>query len=334
MRAVLFYLTLVGVVACIQSCAPPKVFSELETERTRYKNEREELYTENEKLVVENTELAAKLELAEKDAERIEGKGYTDAAELKDLKAKYNEATERYNELNAAHQALINGSDSETRELMSKLDRTQKDLYQREDLLNQTKARLDQDREALDKLKQELNQKSESLLELERIIAQKDAQADALKQKLSSALTGFENQGLTITKKNGKVYVSLDEKLLFPSGSAEVDPRGKTALTKLAGVLAQNPEINVMIEGHTDDVPIVPGSKYTDNWDLSVSRATAIIRILLTGSNIDPKRLTAAGRGEFVPVDPSKTPEARQRNRRTEIILEPRLDEVFNLLDE
>ena len=135
-----------------------------------------------------------------------------------------------------------------------------------------------------------------------------------------------------MTRKNGKVYVSLDEQLLFPSGSTDVDPRGKSALKKLAGVLEQNRDINIMIEGHTDDVPIIPGSKFKDNWDLSVSRATAIIRILLDGSSIDPKRLTAAGRGEYFPVDTRKTPDARQKNRRTEIILEPNLDEVFDLI--
>jgi chemotaxis protein MotB len=317
----------------IISCAPPKVLAEVESERDRYKHEREELYAENEKLVVENTELNAKIELAEGAAALVESKSFEDAEALKDLRVKYSQSMERYNELNKAHQALINGSDSETRQLMGKLDQTQKDLYQREDQLNQAKAKLDKDRNALTQMQRELDQKSSRLLELEKIIAQKDAQADALKQKLSSALIGFENQGLTISKKNGKVYVSLDEKLLFPSGSTDVDPRGKTALQQLASVLEQNPDINIMIEGHTDDVPLMPGSKYADNWDLSVARATEIIRIILNGSSIDPQRLTAAGRGEFLPVDPAKTDEARARNRRTEIILEPRLDEVFNLLE-
>ena len=126
----------------------------------------------------------------------------------------------------------------------------------------------------------------------------------------------------------------MEEKLLFGSGSTEVDPRGKTALKKLAAVLEQNPDINITIEGHTDDVPVIPGSKYADNWDLSVLRATSIIRILLDGSTIDPKRLTAAGRGQYQPVDPAKTSEARQKNRRTEIILTPNLDELFQILDQ
>jgi chemotaxis protein MotB len=316
----------------LQDCVPPQLYSDSEEERKDCNNEREELLADNEKLTVENTEMKANLELAAEEKKRIEENSLSDASELKSLRDRYRQLDSRYTELNRAHQALISGSDSETRQLMGQLENTQRNLYQREDQLNQTKATLDKDREALEQLKRELDQKNTRLLELQKIIDQKDAQAEALKQKLSSALTGFENQGLTITKKNGKVYVSLDEQLLFPSGSTDVDPRGKSALKKLAGVLEQNRDINIMIEGHTDDVPIIPGSKFKDNWDLSVSRATAIIRILLDGSSIDPKRLTAAGRGEYFPVDTRKTPDARQKNRRTEIILEPNLDEVFDLI--
>lgn len=315
------------------SCVPPQLYSESETERNACKLERDELLTENEKLTVENTELKANLELLEDAKNRIEESGLANAEELKVLKGKYEQLNKRYEELQQSYQTAINGSDTETRNLMGKLDATQNNLYQREDQLNQLQAKLDKERKELERLKTELEQNNAQLLELQRIIAQKDAQAEALKQKLSVALTGFENQGLTITKKNGKVYVSLEEKLLFPSGSTEVDPRGKAALQKLASVLEQNRDINIIIEGHTDDVPVKPGSRYADNWDLSVQRATAIIRILLEGTTIDPKRLTAAGHGEFYPVDPAKTPEARQKNRRTEIILEPNLDEVFQLLE-
>ncbi|MBA7548734.1 Motility protein B [subsurface metagenome] len=258
--------------------------------------------------------------------------GLTNAEELKNLKSRYNQLNKRYEELQEAHQTLISGSDAETRNLMGRLDNTQRDLYQREDQLNQMQSQLDKDREELAKLKRELQMQNAQLIELQSILEKKDKEADALKQKLSVALMGFENQGLTITKKNGKVYVSLEEKLLFGSGSIEVYARGKDALQKLAGVVEQNPDIHIMIEGHTDDVPVIAGSKFKDNWDLSVQRATAIIRILLDGSTIDPRRLTAAGRSEFMPVDPGTSSDARQKNRRTEIILAPNLDEVFELL--
>lgn len=322
------FLLIIGLVGCV----PPKLFTEVEGERDKIKGENSELFTENEKLTVENTELLADLELAEKEKKRIEEQGVANAEELKTLKSRYNQLDKRCKELQEAHNALISGSDAEARNLMGKLDQAQLDIYQREDQLNQIQAKLDEDREELNRLQQELQNKNTRLLELEEILNRQNAEADALKQKLSSALLGFENNGLTITKKNGKVYVSLDEQLLFASGSTSVDPRGVSALQKLAGVLEQNRDINIMIEGHTDDVPVRPGASFKDNWDLSVQRATSIIRILLDGTSIDPKRLTAAGRGEFLPVAVGSSPEARQKNRRTEIILAPNLDEVFELL--
>lgn len=333
MKSPIEYIKIVFAVAFIlQSCVPPTFLSEVETEKDRLKTENEELFTENEGLTVENTELKADLELAAKEQQRIEEQGQANAEELKLIKGRYHQLDNRLSELQQAHNALISGSDAETRNLMEKLETTQSDLYQHEDQLNQMQSKLDKEREELNNLQRELEQKNARLIELEQVLSKKDAEAENLKQKLSEALMGFENQGLTITKKNGKVYVSLEEKLLFASGSTEVDPRGKNALKKLASVLEKNPDINIMIEGHTDDVPVIPGAKYADNWDLSVQRATSIIRILLDGSSINPQRLTAAGHGEFLPVDPGNSAEARQKNRRTEIILAPNLDEVFELL--
>ncbi len=144
---------------------------------------------------------------------------------------------------------------------------------------------------------------------------------------------GFEGKGLTITQKNGKVYVSMEENLLFASGSTIVEDKGIEALKKVAKVLEQNSEINILIEGHTDDVPMAGKGDIKDNWDLSVMRATSIVKIITKNSSVDPRRLTAAGRGEYFPVDPAKTTEARKKNRRTEIILTPKLDELFKVLE-
>ena len=172
------------------------------------------------------------------------------------------------------------------------------------------------------------------MAELEKILdAQKKIVQD-LKNKVSEALLGFENNGLTVTMKNGKVYVSLDEKLLFKSASWDIDANGKNAFKKLAGVLEKNPDIQVTIEGHTDNVPYNPGSgQLKDNWDLSVKRATTVVRVLLEGSKIDAKRLTASGRSEYLPVDERNTQDARQKNRRTEIVLTPDLTELYRLID-
>jgi chemotaxis protein MotB len=185
----------------------------------------------------------------------------------------------------------------------------------------------------LTKLSAELEARNAKLTELENILQRKDAAANELKESVSRALTGFEGQGLTVEMRNGKVYVSMDEKLLFRSGSYDVDAQGKKALQELAKVLVRNSDVNIMIEGHTDDVPYRSGPVIKDNWDLSVLRATAVLKILLENGSINADRLTAAGRGEFQPLDKSKTSEARSRNRRTEIILTPNLDELLKILE-
>ena len=155
-----------------------------------------------------------------------------------------------------------------------------------------------------------------------------------LKNKVSEALLGFENNGLTVTQKDGKVYISLEEKLLFKSASWDIDANGRNALKKLAVVLEKNPGIQITIEGHTDNVPYNPGnSQLKDNWDLSVKRATTVVRTLLDGSGIKPERLTASGRSEYLPVDSRNTTDARQKNRRTEIILTPDLTELYQLIN-
>ncbi|MEA3446353.1 MAG: OmpA family protein, partial [Bacteroidota bacterium] len=223
----------------------------------------------------------------------------------------------------------------------------QEDLQRKEDALRSLEKALDKKKASLDELQAELEQnntilaqksseleeRNKELLKLQAMLNAKDSIVNALKDKVAEALGQFEGEGLTVELKNGKVYVSLEEKLLFKTGKWDVDPKGKSAIQKLAKVLEQNPDIKIMIEGHTDDVPYRGRSQMKDNWDLSVKRATSIVRILLDKTTIDPQRLTAAGRGEFVPIDPAKTKEARQKNRRTEIILSPKLDELFQLLE-
>ena len=178
-----------------------------------------------------------------------------------------------------------------------------------------------------------LAEKEARLNELQAILDQKDAEVKALKNKVANALKGFEDMGLTIYEKNGKVYVSLDEKLLFASGSWDIDSRGKEALTELGKVLANDANINVVIEGHTDNVPYRGSNNVKDNWDLSVMRATAVVKELLKNDEINPQRITASGRSEYLPIDPENSKEARAKNRRTEIILTPKLDELFQIID-
>ena len=170
----------------------------------------------------------------------------------------------------------------------------------------------------------------ERLRHLQELIDQQQKKTEALRKKISDALVNFGANELTVSQKNGKVYVSMQESLLFPSGSASVNPRGKEALGTLSTALNQNPDINVLVEGHTDSMPI--SKTYQDNLALSVARSTAIARILIKDHSVNPTRITASGRGENEPIAPNSTPEGRAQNRRTEIILEPKLDELMNLI--
>ncbi|RYZ23292.1 MAG: flagellar motor protein MotB [Chitinophagaceae bacterium] len=178
---------------------------------------------------------------------------------------------------------------------------------------------------------QQLAEERERLARMQQLLDQQRKAVEGLRQSMARALVNFRPEELTVSVRNGKVYVSLQESLLFPSGSAEVNPRGKEALGKLATALNSNPDISVLIEGHTDSIPI--RGRYEDNWALSTARATSIVRILSDTYKMAPTRLTASGRSYYEPVETNSTPEGRARNRRTEIILAPRLDELMRLLE-
>jgi chemotaxis protein MotB len=183
----------------------------------------------------------------------------------------------------------------------------------------------------LEKAEEDLFERESKLRELQSLIKQRDSSMNALRERVEQSLLGFKDSGLEIEVKNGKVYVKMSNQLLFKSGSTVIDQRGRDALSQLAMVLSQQTDISVMIEGHTDNKPI-NNARIADNWDLSVLRSTEVARILTIENGIDPKRIIASGRSEFMPTDEADTQEARAKNRRTEIILSPKLDELFNLV--
>ena len=223
--------------------------------------------------------------------------------------------------------ARLESLEDEHSELKSQLDNTGKQLVSINDQYSDLLADSDQ-------LNEEFSLSQQRILELEKILEEKEKAVNELKSKISRALLDFKEEELTVEIKNGKVYVSLAEQLLFGSGSIKVDKKGVKALEQMASVLQLNQDINIEVEGHTDNIPVSKTSQYMkDNWDLSVMRATSIANILI-GSGIAPSRVTASGRGEFDPKEPNDNPESRKKNRRTEIILTPDLDELFELLDE
>ena len=249
------------------------------------------------------------------------------------LTVQYDKLNATNNELQKQITELLRLAQQSAQKLTADLQLSQEQLLKKQEELKLLEAQLNKQKADLETLSNELKNRETRVKELENLLKKKDEDADALKKKLSEALFNFENKGLTITQKNGKVYVSMDESLLFASGKTAVEPKGVDALKNLAKVLEQNTEINVMVEGHTDNQPMKGSGDIKDNWDLSVMRATSVTKIILNNASIDAKRITAAGRGEFFPVDPANTNDARKKNRRTEIILTPKLDELLKVLD-
>jgi len=314
------------------SCVPSSKFGEQKKKLTNLEMENNDLISANEQLTVSNTELLANIRAVKRNLDVMAADSAQQAREIAALKQNSRQLENRLQEMNVTMDALKRGSEREASKLMMQIDGIQGDLQTREAQLQKLSQEMAEKQMNLLAMERELDSRNKRLIELERIISRQDSSVRALRNKVSAALVGLENNGLTITMREGKVYVSLDEKLLFKSGSIVVDPAGVSALKRLATILEQNPDINITIEGHTDNVPLTANASMQDNWDLSVKRATSIIRILLANGRIAPERLTAAGRGEFVPVDAANTPTARQKNRRTEIILMPKLDELYQVI--
>jgi chemotaxis protein MotB len=219
------------------------------------------------------------------------------------------------------------------RNLLSNSGKLNRDMAQQQQQLLAIQENLDRTRSLNDSLSHSLAEREKKVQELEHILANKDKAVQELKDMISNALLNFKENDISVTVKNGKVYVSLAEQLLFGSGSIQVDQKGVTALQQLAKAIKDEKDINILIEGHTDNVPISRKSAYmNDNWDLSVMRATSITRIL-TKAGVSPEQITAAGRGEFSPLAANTSPESKQKNRRTEIIITPDLDELFRVLE-
>jgi chemotaxis protein MotB len=222
--------------------------------------------------------------------------------------------------------------DEQKKRLAAELDTKNKTLQTKELELNNALAKAEEERIKLENLRKELEKTVARVRVLESELSRKDSAVKALKDEIAKALAGFDELDIKVEYRNGKVYVSLAEKLLFKSGSISVDPKGQEALLKLAAALNKKPDVTVTVEGHTDNKPM-NGEKIKDNWDLSVLRATSIVRIMTEDGKMSAKRVTASGRGENSPIADNASAEGRAKNRRTEIILTPKLDKIFEILN-
>lgn len=326
-------------VACIAllmlfvSCVPQKLLEEKEDKLKQCESELSAVKKNGQDNEAKLAELKEQAGNDKKTMEALRRDTMLNGANLRNLVSKYDKLNTLNEQLLDRLNKLLSGTEKDNARLSGDLQMTTEQLLRKQDELRALETKLNLQKNDLDNLNEELKKREARVNELEAIIKKKDQAVADLRKKVADALVGFENKGLTITQKNGKVYVSMDESLLFASGKTTVEAKGVEALKNLAKVLEQNTDINVMVEGHTDDVAMKGAGEIKDNWDLSVMRATSVTKIILGAAKIDPKRITSAGRGEFFPLDNAKTPEARKKNRRTEIILTPKLDELLKVLE-
>lgn len=303
------------------SCVSKKVFTDLENKFADLKKENRHLVDQNDSIFKEKNQLDQNYSALQKEFDKIK-------AERDKLAVDYAASEKNMKTLQASYTALEKNSDeslkanmAKNRELLAQLEAKEKALAAEKDRLN--------------KLSSDLKERSERVNELEGMIAAKEAAMKKLKETLSKSLKAFEGKGLTVHQKDGKVYVSVENKLLFESGSWAVGPEGKKAVVAVGKVLGDNPEISVLIEGHTDNDKFSGAvGQIENNWDLSTKRATAIVTILAENKSVKKDNLTAAGRGEFAPLMSNDSPEGKAKNRRIEIILTPKLDEISKMLNE
>ena len=222
---------------------------------------------------------------------------------------------------------------AEIKKLLSNLEALQKDVATREQKLKDYEDALAVRDSSLAELQKDLVGREQKVVELQKRLLARDSALTALKTRLNAALLGFTNSGLSINIVNGRVYVSLSNQLLFSTGKTDIDKRGKEALKELATVLNQQEDISILVEGHTDNQAVKNLGSIKDNWDLSVLRATEVVRYLTIEGKMDPKRITASGRSEYYPIDTANSSEALAKNRRTEIILIPKLSDLFEILE-
>ncbi len=301
------------VLALSTSCVSKKIYTDLENKYNDLKKENGNLSDENESLLKAKNQLELDRDALKNELSKIKSERDKLTADQNALNEKIARLQESYNALEKNSNDALQSNMKKNRDLLAELEAKQKALS------------IEQER---------LSKSAQRLNELEDMIAAKEAAMRKLKETLSKALNGFEGKGLKVEQKNGKVYVSMENKLLFNSGSWAVSSEGKKAVVELGKVLGENPDISVLIEGHTDNDPYGGSGPIADNWDLSTKRATAIVGILSENKAINKKNLTAAGRGEFLPLATNETAEGKAKNRRIEIILTPKLDEIAEMLNE
>lgn len=323
----IFQFSLIALV--FTGCVSARQLDDVKVQKAELEALNDDISRKNENLLTENNELSAEVRNQNERIDEIEGEKAKTEETLRALQEKYDKLNELNELIENKSTTLLGNAADENRILLAELEQTRLELQKKEDSLDELETTLNVKEKSLNELSSELESRSQRLAELESLLAEKDATANALKEKVQKALLGFENQGLTIVEKDGKVYVSLEANLLFPSGSTKINEEGKGALMKLAKAIESQEDLEIVVEGHTDTDKLRSNSTPGDNWELSVLRSTSVVKLMMENSSINPKILSASGRSEYHPIDPND----KAKNRRIEIILAPDLTELYNIID-
>ena len=315
-------------VAVLSSCVPNRQYIDLKTEKLQVETENVSLRENNESLSSKWNETEAENTLLSEQKAGLESDTTILGNSLRHMTDKYDKINQLNEILTEKSTSLLQESIDENKALLAELDKTREELLEKEDELNILAADLNSKEESLNKISAELNEKAERVTELESLLEEQRAAVTALREKVSRALLNFEGKGLTIEERNGKLYVSLEANLLFPSGSTVISEEGKKALIELALAIQGQSDLEIIVEGHTDTDKMNSPNIPRDNWELSVLRATSVVKIMTENSSLDPKILSASGKSEYVPKDASD----KSKNRRIEIVLSPNLDELFEII--
>jgi chemotaxis protein MotB len=311
----------------VSSCVSSKIHKDLQSRFETVEDENTQLRKANETLSADLSAAETRLKNLSQELSTLQKEHKQATEKLSSLETKYKALNQSYEYLLENNNALLASNQKENKQLVEKLNKLQGELGSKEDSL-----RTEQNR--LEFLSQQLQEREARVYELESLMARQDSTVNMVRKRLKDALLNFDGKGLTVEIRKGKVYVSLENSLLFPSASWTVQKEGKTALNELAKVLAENPDLNVMVEGHTDADAYNGSTAVKDNWDLSVMRATSIVKIITDNKGVNKANITAAGRSEYAPIATNETTEGKAINRRTEIIITPDLSELSSLLDE
>lgn len=313
------------------SCVPASKFQDVKADKEDCEEKRNELSARSQELETRKKELEKEVDELKDENKGLRKDTTVLGESLRKMRKQYDKINDLNDELLRKHAALKENNEAENRKLSQELDETREELQKKEDRLLRLEERLNEKEKNLESLEGELKNREARVSELEDMIASKDSAVNSLRDRVREALLSFQDEkGLTVEQRNGKIYVSLEAKLLFGSGSTKVDQKGKQALIDLAKGLEDEEDLRVMVEGHTDSDRVSPNASYKDNWDLSVLRATSVVRIMMENSELDPDRLIASGRSEYHPVDPDD----KAKNRRIEIILTPDLEKLYQLIEE